>query len=551
MTTTTALSSTMAVGLFVMPFPPTKAFGGFAARTPRTYSSGSHHSRRHSSFSSNWSRLFSTSSETSKKDQTFPTWSFDGPCASMEWSSLLDIQVDITAAPSIETVLEADLILVGVRAPPPNDDDKEEEGDDEGDDDDDKEEDPVPLIGMAQELEDALGGDGILSGLIAENNKAFKNGAKAGSTTPVARIVAPGGKAKRIVFVGLGSTPKQDKDGKDSDDDDDNDKKKKNPLEGVGAAVGKAVASQCQSHKKVESCALILPESFLTTPVATGADGESSSTMTTTTTVSTMLRDLSATLFQNFYFDNRYKSKNKRKEIAKDLKFVHLLCEGSTLPADDATSSLDQGRQVASGIILAKDIVNAPHNVLNSESLADTARRIANESQDGCISCQILNKQDCEERGMGAYLGVARGSETEPQFIHLTYKPPGTNSDSTMKKVAVIGKGLLFDTGGYNIKTQMMSAMKFDCGGAAAAMGAARAIGQLQPPGVEVHFIVAACENMINQKAIVPSDILTASNGKTIEVCLKERSMWRFFPLTCVCVCVCVYVFELFRSSGL
>jgi leucyl aminopeptidase len=63
-----------------------------------------------------------------------------------------------------------------------------------------------------------------------------------------------------------------------------------------------------------------------------------------------------------------------------------------------------------------------------------------------------------------------------------------------------------------------MELMKFDCGGAAAVLGAARAIGELQPPGVEVHFIVAACENMINDKAIVPSDILTASNGKTIEI---------------------------------
>jgi leucyl aminopeptidase len=64
----------------------------------------------------------------------------------------------------------------------------------------------------------------------------------------------------------------------------------------------------------------------------------------------------------------------------------------------------------------------------------------------------------------------------------------------------------------------MMELMKFDCGGSAAVLGAARAIGDLAPPNVEAHFIVAACENMINDRAIVPSDILTASNGKTIEV---------------------------------
>ena len=69
-----------------------------------------------------------------------------------------------------------------------------------------------------------------------------------------------------------------------------------------------------------------------------------------------------------------------------------------------------------------------------------------------------------------------------------------------------------------NIKGSMMELMKFDCGGAAAVLGAAYAIGQLAPKGVEAHFIVAACENMINERAMVPSDVLTASNGKTIEI---------------------------------
>lgn len=74
------------------------------------------------------------------------------------------------------------------------------------------------------------------------------------------------------------------------------------------------------------------------------------------------------------------------------------------------------------------------------------------------------------------------------------------------------------DTGGYNIKTRMMELMKFDCGGAAAVLGAARAISLLAPEDVEVHIVVAACENMISDRAYVPGDILTASNGVTIEV---------------------------------
>lgn len=93
---------------------------------------------------------------------------------------------------------------------------------------------------------------------------------------------------------------------------------------------------------------------------------------------------------------------------------------------------------------------------------------------------------------MGAYLGVARGSETVPKFIHLTYKPKGKKKE--VRRVGIVGKGLLFDTGGYNIKTGGMELMKIDCGGAAAVLGAARAIAALQPPDVEAHFVIAACE---------------------------------------------------------
>ena len=105
-----------------------------------------------------------------------------------------------------------------------------------------------------------------------------------------------------------------------------------------------------------------------------------------------------------------------------------------------------------------------------------------------------------------------------PKFIHLTYAPPG---GAATKKVALVGKGLTFDSGGYNIKAgagSMIEKMKFDMGGAGAVLGAARAICGLEPSGVEVHFVVAACENMVSEKAMRPGDILTASNGKTIEV---------------------------------
>jgi leucyl aminopeptidase len=117
---------------------------------------------------------------------------------------------------------------------------------------------------------------------------------------------------------------------------------------------------------------------------------------------------------------------------------------------------------------------------------------------------------------MGAFLGVAQGSDLPPKFIHLTYRPDG----AVNRRVVLVGKGLTFDSGGYNLKTagSQIEMMKYDMGGSAAVLGAARAIGQIRPAGLEVHVIVASCENMISGGAIHPGDVLTASNGKTIEI---------------------------------
>lgn len=118
---------------------------------------------------------------------------------------------------------------------------------------------------------------------------------------------------------------------------------------------------------------------------------------------------------------------------------------------------------------------------------------------------------------MGLYLGVAEASKEAPKFIHLTYSPEG----EVKRKIAIVGKGLTFDAGGYNLKAgagSMIEMMKFDMGGSGATLGAARAIADLKPADVEIHFIVASCENMIDGRGLRPGDILVASNGKTVEV---------------------------------
>lgn len=203
--------------------------------------------------------------------------------------------------------------------------------------------------------------------------------------------------------------------------------------------------------------------------------------------------------------DRRFKSEDKDNGKATLGRIDLLDCAGQEAPIATAQA-------VGEGVILARELTSAPANVVTPAVLAQTAQDIA--AAHG-LDCEILERDQCEALGMGAYLGVAQASDLPPKFIHLTYRPAGTPS----RKLAIVGKGLTFDSGGLNIKGpgSGIEMMKIDMGGAAAVLGAAKAIGQLKPK-VEVHFISAAVENMISGKALRPGDILTASNGKTIEV---------------------------------
>ncbi|CAI0427535.1 unnamed protein product [Linum tenue] len=210
------------------------------------------------------------------------------------------------------------------------------------------------------------------------------------------------------------------------------------------------------------------------------------------------------------YEDTRYKSEGK-KPVLKSVDFVGL---GS---GAEIEKKLKYAEDVSTAVIFGKELVNSPANVLTPVVLAEEASKIASTYSD-VFTATILDAEKCEELKMGSYLGVAAASANPPRFIHLCYKP---SSGPVKTKLALVGKGLTFDSGGYNIKTGAgcsIELMKFDMGGSAAVLGAAKAIGQVKPPGVEVHFIVAACENMISGTGMRPGDVVTASNGKTIEV---------------------------------
>ncbi|KGG16227.1 MULTISPECIES: leucyl aminopeptidase [unclassified Prochlorococcus] len=203
--------------------------------------------------------------------------------------------------------------------------------------------------------------------------------------------------------------------------------------------------------------------------------------------------------------DQRFQSDPKPNKFPEIIELIGL--------SNGVEKIINEVNPICCGVELARELVGAPPNDLTPASLAAKAVDVAREFK---LGYKILEKKDCKNLGMGSYLAVAQGSDLEPKFIHLTYTPAG----KVKRRIAMVGKGLTFDSGGYNLKVgaAQIDMMKYDMGGSAAVIGAARAIGELAPENTEIHFIVAACENMVNGSAVHPGDIVTASNGKTIEI---------------------------------
>ncbi|WP_088241345.1 leucyl aminopeptidase [Calothrix rhizosoleniae] len=316
-------------------------------------------------------------------------------------------------------------------------------------------EDAVELTGDLATLDEKLAGS--IQELIAEEE--FKG--KAGST--INTRMPPGSQVRKLILVGLGKSEDL----------------KLDSLRRAAASIARVGKNQ-----KCKTLAISLPvyNQQLAETAQAIAEGVELA----------------------LYEDTRFKSEPEEKKIT--IETVDLL--GLT----GQEKAIARAKKICSGVILARELVAAPANEVTPITMAETAQTIAT---DYGLQVEILEKSDCEKLGMGAFLGVAQASDLPPKFIHLTYKPQGTPK----RKLAIIGKGLTFDSGGLNIKGagSGIETMKIDMGGSAATFGAAKAIGQLKPD-VEVHFISAVTENMISGHAMHPGDVLKASNGKTIEV---------------------------------
>ncbi|HET7290745.1 MAG TPA: leucyl aminopeptidase [Thermodesulfobacteriota bacterium] len=166
---------------------------------------------------------------------------------------------------------------------------------------------------------------------------------------------------------------------------------------------------------------------------------------------------------------------------------------------------------LADSITLARDMVNEPPLYMTPSKIADTASAVA---QEGGMKCEIFDLEEIKRRGMGGLAAVTSGSTEPPRFIHLTYEPRGKYKTT----LAVVGKGITFDSGGLCIKpADSMRTMKMDMAGAAAVLGIMKAVARLKP-SVKVHGLISSCENMTGPAAYKPDDVIRAYNGKTIEV---------------------------------
>jgi leucyl aminopeptidase len=173
--------------------------------------------------------------------------------------------------------------------------------------------------------------------------------------------------------------------------------------------------------------------------------------------------------------------------------------------------AIERGRIVAEAANRARDMVNEPANFMTPSNMAETARKLATEFG---LEIEVFEKEKIEELGMGGLLGVSRGSQQPPRFIILSYK----GRDSNGVDLALVGKGITFDSGGIDIKPpEGMHEMKGDMAGGASVINALTALAGLKPK-INVTALVPATENLPSGSAMKPGDIISALNGKTIEV---------------------------------
>ncbi len=202
------------------------------------------------------------------------------------------------------------------------------------------------------------------------------------------------------------------------------------------------------------------------------------------------------------YAFDKYKS-DKKENTLKEF----IIAEIDEEKFKKAEEGVKKGIITGEAVNRARNLINESSQYLYPETLAEYA--VANSG----VKTTVYNKDQIKEMGMNAFLAVGQGSVHEPKFIHMEYKP-----ENAKKKIAIVGKGITFDAGGLDLKPpSSMLTMRDDMSGAAAVISTMKAISELKP-NVEVHAVVAACENMPSGSAYKPGDVIIAKTGRSIEI---------------------------------
>jgi leucyl aminopeptidase len=223
------------------------------------------------------------------------------------------------------------------------------------------------------------------------------------------------------------------------------------------------------------------------------------------------------TLLADYSFDSHKSSANDLLEGAgkPDPKPKHL--DGLVLTGDgDLAAIVSDAKIVGEAVNEARDLQNRPANDLTPTALAEHARRLGGEIEH--LSVEVEGREGIVERSMGAFAAVAQGTDEEPALITLRYDGVGGTSNPDGPLLGFVGKAVTFDSGGISLKPgAKMAEMKFDMSGGAAVISAVAAIARIGLP-VRIVAVVGATENLPSGRSVKPGDIVTASNGKTIEV---------------------------------
>ena len=320
--------------------------------------------------------------------------------------------------------------------------------------------DEKPNAGLLKSLDQAVGG------LIAEVIKAEEFAAKEGETAYF-HVTGKELKARRVLLIGCGDRAAYKA-------------AKINQMAGS--------ASRFLRSKNVKSIG-ILPR----------ADGDAEKIAQTTITGATM----------GLFEPDKYRTKDKEE---REIDSMTVIAEGADEKA--LSRGAERGRIIGESTNFTRDLANEPGGYMTPTILADRAKRVAKEFG---LSVDILDQKQMEKLGMGALLGVSRGSDEPPKLIILKYQPSRFRS-SKGELLALVGKGITFDSGGISLKPgENMELMKYDMTGAATVIGTMRAIAQLKP-SVPVLGVAPCSENLPSGKATKPGDVLRAMTGKTIEV---------------------------------